>query len=334
MFLTAPIRKTLLKHLAGWLVALLILAINVYQSYDPNEEVARLEPLLVVLLLWVWIIAASYLSLFLHTYFFKRGKYVLYGITFVAGAVSVAMAFRFAGEFMLDTGFVQTAITDVISFSFVMALALGVRYAKRGIIDQYRLQKTEALLLKSELETLKSQLSPHFLFNTLNNIYGTNLADPEKGSEMILHLAELYRYFLDIQKKERVSLKEELAFIRHYVELEKLRLTENNHIYFRSDITNPDTKIAPLLLMPLIENAIKYGCFPGGQSVVDIEIVCKDGVLSLSTRNSFEPGRKVVSSGNGLNNLSRRLSILYPDRFTLHSEPQDKMWLSKLRITL
>jgi sensor histidine kinase YesM len=334
MLLTAPIRKTFLKHLAGWLVALLFLAFNVYQSYDPNEEAAWLEPLLVVLLLWVSIIAASYLSLFLHTYFFKRGKYVQYGITFIAGAVSVAMVFRFAGEFMLDTGFVQTAITDVISFSLVMALALGVHYAKRGIVDQYRLQKTEALLLKSELETLKTQLNPHFLFNTLNNIYGTNLSDPEKGSEMILHLAELYRYFLDIQKKERVSLKEELAFIYHYVELEKLRLTENNHIHFHTDIDNPKTTIAPLLLMPLIENAIKYGCFPGARSEVDIQLRCEGKSLHLSTKNSFKPGRKVVSSGNGLSNLKRRLSILYPDRFTLQSEPSDKVWVSNLRITL
>lgn len=332
MLHTAPISKTFLKHLGGWLVALLIIAFNVNQSYDPNEEVARLEPLWVVLLLWLCIIAASYLSLFLHTYFFKRGKYVQYGITFVAGAVSVAMVFRFTGEFMLDTSFTQSFINDVISFSLVMALALGVRYAKRGIIDQYRLQKTEALLLKSELETLKSQLSPHFLFNTLNNIYGTNLSDPDKGSEMILHLAELYRYFLDIQKKEQVSLKEELAFIRHYVELEKLRLTENNHIIFRSDIDDPEAKIAPLLLMPLIENAIKYGSFPGGHSVVDIEIVCKDRLLSLSTQNSFQPGRKVVSSGNGLSNLRRRLSILYQERFTLESEPQDNIWFGNLRI--
>lgn len=334
MLHTAPIRKTFLKHLAGWLVLLAFISIPVYSSYDPQEEVVGLEPLLVVLLLWVCIIAASYLSLFLHTYFFKRGKYVLYGITFVAGAVSVAMVFCFAGEFMLDTGFAQSFINDMISFSLVMAMALSVRYAKRGIIDQYRLQKTEALLLKSELETLKSQLSPHFLFNTLNNIYGTNLADPEKGSEMILHLAELYRYFLEIQKKEQVSLKEELAFIRHYVELEKLRLTENNHIHFRSDITNPDTKIAPLLLMPLIENAIKYGCFPGGHSVVDIEIVCKDRLLSLSTRNSFQLGRKVVSSGNGLSNLRRRLSILYQERFTLESKSQDNIWFGNLRIPL
>lgn len=153
-------------------------------------------------------------------------------------------------------------------------------------------------------------------------------------SEMILHLAELYRYFLDIQKKERVSLKEELAFIHHYVELEKLRLTENNHITLLCDIDDPDTTIAPLLLMPLIENAIKYGCFPGGRSEVDIQLRCERKSLHLSTKNSFQPGRKVVSSGNGLSNLKRRLSILYPDRFTLQSEPLDNVWVSKLRITL
>jgi two-component system LytT family sensor kinase len=334
MSLTVFLKKPLFRDIIGWCILLLFIGLTVYYSYDSQGENIGSEAPAITLILWGSIIAASYLSLFLHRVFFERAKYFLYGLTYLGGATVIAFVFRFTGELVVEGGFAQSASSDVINFIFIMGLALGIRYAKRGLLDQYHLQKTQALLLKSELETLKSQLNPHFLFNSLNNIYGVNLSDSKKGSEMIIHLAELYRYFLDIQKKDWVSLKDELAFLNHYVELEKLRLTENNHIHYTINIDDENTKVAPLLLLPIIENAIKFGTFPGGQSVVDIQIRCNSGYLSLSTHNRYQSGRNIVSSGYGIQNLKQRLSLLYPGRFVLQSEPKDTLWFASLEINL
>jgi sensor histidine kinase YesM len=331
---TAFVNKTLFRDLIAWLILLLFISYLVYDSYDVQVENREYEAFGMTLLIWLSIIVASYLSLYLHRNFFERSKYLLYSLFYIGGAVGFAFVFRLTGEFILKIEFAQSTLSDVVNFIVIMGLALGIRYAKQGLLDQYHLQETKALLLKSELETLKSQLNPHFLFNSLNNIYGVNLSDSNKGSEMILHLAELYRYFLDIQKKERVCITDELTFLNHYVELEKLRLTENNHIHFMYYIEDPNIMVEPLIMMPLIENAIKYGTFPGGEAVVDLKIRCGGGFLELVTHNRFQPGRNIVSSGSGIQNLKHRLSLLYPDRFTLVSEPQEHWWIGNLTVTL
>ena len=317
-----------------WLVMLIVLLLNVLAlEPDANREDVG-ELLFTLILLWLSIMAASYTALYLHTLLFKQQRYILFGLALPFSLTGIVLCFRAVADLLLDVSFMQSFYSDIVSFSLVMGIAIGMRYAKQGLLGRYQLKEMQAQLLKAELQTLKSQINPHFLFNTLNNIYGVNLRNPEKGSEMILNLSEMFRYFLDAQKKERVSLEEELELIQNYIGLERMRLTPSNRIELTIHSQATSCLLPPLLLMPLVENAVKYGINPGKEVVVTIGIHHHEKELTLTTENDIHPGHQAASTHTGLKNLRERLDRLYPGRHTLYSAAKDSRWHSKLVISL
>lgn len=332
--MSSLIQKNNLIQILIWLGLLLLLFVGLFSSEPEEGSTNRSEDLLIISLIWLSMITASYTALYLHTKLFQKQRYLLFSGAIVLALVGIVFSVRALSGLLLESSFIQSFYSDLVSYSFVMGISIGMRYAKQGLLDRYLLQEMQAQLLKAELDTLKSQINPHFLFNTLNNIYGVNLTDPEKGSEMILNLSEMFRYFLEAQKRDKVALGEELELIRNYIALERMRLTPANRIELKVQAEVPSRLLPPLLLMPLIENAVKYGVQPGKDTTISIDIQQGKQELTLTTQNELHPNHRTTSTRTGLKNLKERLERLYPGRFTLHSAAAGNRWQAKLIIPL
>jgi two-component system LytT family sensor kinase len=197
--------------------------------------------------------------------------------------------------------------------------------------QQLRIEKQEA-----ELNYLKSQTNPHFLFNTLNNIYSLARDKSDLTPESILRLSKILRYMLYETGGDYISIEQEIKIIIDYISLEKLRYDESLIVNFNYDIEDMKQALPPLLLMPLVENAFKHGVSETRHSpFVDIHLSLKSRNLLYIVKNSFEglTGEHVVKENIGLSNLRRQLELLYTD-FNLIVKPEESVFTAILKINI
>lgn len=225
-----------------------------------------------------------------------------------------------------------------VIYSLVAGLSVAIKMTdgwNRVKAVQRELEKERA---EAELQNLKSQLNPHFLFNTLNNIYSLIAISPERAQEAVHDLSRLLRYVLYESSQPLVALEKDLDFLRNYVELMRIRLPR--HVELKTSIaapSTPSTQIAPLLFISLVENAFKHGVSHSKPSFIHIDIHQEGDRVVCSIRNSFFPksGEQDKSgSGIGLVNLERRLSLLYPGRFVFQGGRAGDDYQSSLSIHL
>lgn len=218
----------------------------------------------------------------------------------------------------------------LISF-MLFAMALGmliklVRMNDRALEDAI----LTASHSQSELKLLQSQISPHFLFNTLNNLYGISLTRHEKIPPLLLKLSELLRYSVYDAKELFVPLKDELAYITNYIDFEKIRIGERLIINTKIDQVAEDIQIAPMILIIFIENAFKHSKNSVDQNIyIDIELKVWANSILFSIRNSYQEKKDSGTdkySGFGLDNVKKRLDLLYPGKYDLKTEVKDNFY--------
>ncbi|GAB4022814.1 sensor histidine kinase [Spirosoma koreense] len=207
----------------------------------------------------------------------------------------------------------------LFALSFLLSLMLRIND---------RLRETEQEKLQTELSYLKAQINPHFLFNTLNSIYSLAIEQSEHTPQAIIELSAFLRYITNETHEERVSLPKELAYIGHYVALQRLRLGDTVQLTFTSSGHANGSQIAPLILISFIENAFKYGVNPQEDSVIDIDISVHENELHCRVFNKkvhVSQSPHTAGSGIGLTNTKARLRLLYPDRhrLTIADNPAD-----------
>ncbi len=171
----------------------------------------------------------------------------------------------------------------------------------------------KALVKESELNSLKSQINPHFLFNSLNSISSLTIISPEKAREMIIKLSEFLRYSLSKNEKQLTTLEQEMNNINRYLEIEKIRFGNRLNIVTKIGNECLNKKLPWLILQPVIENAIKYGVYENiEESMIELSCWCTGEVLRLSIRNNFDP-ELIIKKGEGigLQNIRHRLKIIY-----------------------
>ena len=172
--------------------------------------------------------------------------------------------------------------------------------------------------LQTELSFLKSQVNPHFLFNTLNSIYSLSISNNKKTSDAVMKLSRIMRYTLEESQKDVVTVGQEIDFINSYIELQKLRLTDNVNICFKTCDELHHLTLAPLLFIPFIENAFKYGISTHHNSRVDVRLYAENNNLVFNCKNGYFPSlSKVGGTGTGIMNTKRRLELLYPQKHQL-----------------
>jgi LytS/YehU family sensor histidine kinase len=188
--------------------------------------------------------------------------------------------------------------------------------------------------LEAELSLLKGQVNPHFLFNTLNNLYSMSLHDSKKTPEMILKLSQLLSYMLYECKDEMVSLEQEITFIKNYIALEAIRVEDIAKVHFEINGTNPGFKIPPLLFIPLIENAFKHGISSEVEhSDIRIKIHIYENKVELNTENPLDKTRiddDNKHKGLGLENVNKRLELIYPNKYKLEVKKNGQCFKTRL----
>ncbi|MCE3296879.1 MAG: hypothetical protein K0R65_2593 [Crocinitomicaceae bacterium] len=204
------------------------------------------------------------------------------------------------------------------------------KYLKDNFILRYHQNQQQKMQLHFELENLKAQISPHFLFNTMNNFYGLAVENSKKLPDLMIRLSDLLRYSLYETQQEKVPLKDEIDYLKNYIELEKIRLESNLDIEFSVDIKDCEKyRIAPLLFIIFIENAFKHARNTVDEPVfIAINItVTEDGVLSLNVKNNYNTHAQnsfTHEKGIGLENARKRLNVLYPDEKHVLNFHQDE----------
>lgn len=261
------------------------------------------------------------------------------GLLLVFGA-----ALTLAKSFLSPDCYIMSKTTAEQSFLFntaTCAVSLIAINSPFIMLRFYRQKKKEAssqlCINNTELNLLRSQLNPHFLFNTFNNLYGISLHEPSRIPDLILQVSQLMRYQLDNICKEWVSLKEELTFVENCIALEEERVGCRCDIQYEFKTDQPDAPyyIAPLMLMPFIENAFKHGANNIEACYVHTLIEVRNGQLELTVRNSMpKKNRQVTSTGIGLQNIEQRLQILYPGRHRLRRHITRDEYLVSLSLQL
>jgi two-component system, LytTR family, sensor kinase len=209
---------------------------------------------------------------------------------------------------------------NLVIFLLVFVLSTGIKVINQWLRSEQQAKEIANEKLKAELSFLKAQINPHFLFNTLNNIYALASAQSDQTAPAVMKLSSIMRYVLTEARNDVVPLEKEIQFTTHYIELQKMRLTDKTKIEFVINGDPLGREIAPLLLLPFVENAFKYGVSTRECSPIHILLDIKEESLyfSISNHKHFNTALKMAdNTGIGINNTRRRLELLYPGKYDL-----------------
>ncbi len=187
---------------------------------------------------------------------------------------------------------------------------------------------------RAELALYKSQINPHFMFNTLNTIYSLNFAGSERTGDVIMKFSNIVRYIYQNSDKERVLIVDEAVYLREFIELHTMRLSKTTTVDFHYEIDDESAQIPSMIFITFIENAFKYGVSSSHKSLIEIRLTLKNGVLLFTVQNTVFQ-RNTIPSGIGIRNCRKRLSLLYPSRYSLKcGEVENNIYKTELKIEL
>ena len=227
------------------------------------------------------------------------------------------------------------ALKDALSSGIVILLLSGfIKLAHSLFISEKQKKLLENERLNAELNFLKLQINPHFLFNTLNSIYSQAHFRSEQTEHSILKFSRIMRYVLYDSAAEKIALSQDLEYISNYIDLQQLRLSKNITIQYQVTGQVAGLSIAPLLLITFIENAFKHGISYTAPSEIKIAIAVTGSALSLTVENAITQLNRGSTGGVGLINARRRLDVLYPNRHLLNVVENNHLYIVNLKIEL
>ncbi|WP_346861653.1 histidine kinase [uncultured Draconibacterium sp.] len=277
--------------------------------------------------------------------FFLFSFYTLLAATWLSFLiVFFALIFILNKEASLDPAVLHPEL-QVVTLYFIVFFAIAIKQVKRAFVMQQEkseLEKnklnTELKLKEAELKLLKAQIHPHFLFNTLNNLYGLTLEKSDKAPDLVLRLSDILDYILYRCDEKRVLLSDELANLKNYIEIEKIRYSGKlkMQVDFPSETNN--LQIAPLIILPFIENAFKHGVsnYPG-VAFVNIKLHLIDQTLIFKIENSKNQVVNATSNhskGIGLKNARKRLDLIFPEKYILKIDDKTDSFSVNLTLNL
>ncbi|RMA56259.1 sensor histidine kinase [Ulvibacter antarcticus] len=236
---------------------------------------------------------------------------------------------------IVETLAFQGIINSFMDKVFIACLAIALKQMS----NSQRLREREDLLIKEKLKTelnlLKSQINPHFLFNTLNNIYSLARKKSDKTPEVVLKLSKLLRFVMYETKLQYISIEKELDFLKDYIELHKIRYDDRLTIDFKYELDDLNAQIMPHILTPFVENAFKHGASQSTDAIlITIELKLFQNQLEYSVENSFEPSTvEYEENGIGLKNLHRQLELMYRV-YKLQTNKENHKYIAKLSLDL
>ncbi|NQU55515.1 MAG: histidine kinase [Bacteroidetes bacterium] len=330
-------KDRIFQHIMFWCLSFVIL-MNVLKV---SAEIKRID-LIYTAIFHLPIFLIVYLNLkILFPLFLEKSKYFLYGVL-VLGAVVLGSAFYI----MLFDGWIDYVFTGYyfiayygfwdISLYFVIYIFLTSLFRlARGYFQLQEIEKEKTI---SELKALKSQINPHFLFNSLNSIYSLARKKSESVPGKIIQLSDLMRHIIYESDIDFIPLEKEVEMVRNYIELQNLRTVEKDKI--KLDVVGEidGKKIAPLLFLPFVENSFKHGLKGGGKNVfVDIKIEVSGKILIFEIENSKGKTTEINNSkykGIGIENVQKRLDLIYPGLHLLKISDKEETFKVLLQVQL
>ena len=222
---------------------------------------------------------------------------------------------------------------DFLSNLLPVVFAMAIRYAQRNFSLEIAQKEAQAHKLQADLTQLRYQLQPHFFFNALNNIYSLIEFDPQKAQQSVHSLSKLMRHFMQNSDQKQISLAEEVDFLQQYISLMQLRLTDKTTVQVDFPKQVPQLTIAPLLFISLVENAFKHGVSATAATTLSFSLKVEGNTVIFRSENTKIPTQEsLYSSGIGIDNLKKRLTLLYPERHQYTIEEKEGKYIAQLTI--
>jgi hypothetical protein len=336
---------TVLLHVAVWALLFSLPAL-LRPSYNPNDAMhpkeqhetanfilSRLNDALLISFFY-------FNSLLLIPILFYKKRYLVYCLAILACFTFYAtMGWLLRSNILPDPFFTirKHLFFSVFIFIFILACSIAFRTIRDKIISDQIAKEKENEFLKTELSLLRSQVSPHFMFNVLNNMVALARKQSDQLEPSLIKLSSLMRYMLYETEEEKVSLEKETEYLQSYIDLQQQRFGKKVAIHVTMHPSDKLYFIEPMLLIPFVENAFKHGTGMIDHAQIDIELSAANNQLHFKVQNKYNPASEEIkdkASGIGLNNVQRRLELLYHKTHHLKVSKENNLFTILLQINL
>ena len=326
-----------LTHIASWVVVCILPALIFISEGNQRFEEALYRSVMSLPFL-MFLFYSCYYWLIDKLWFKKR--YLLF-VLMVAALILCASYSKYElfSYFDLHKGkrrmppFHAFMYFDFLSNLLPVVFAMAIRYAQRNFSLEIAQKEVKAQKLQADLTQLKYQLQPHFFFNALNNIYSLIAFDPQKAQQSVHSLSKLMRHFMQNSDQKQISLAEEVDFLQQYISLMQLRLTDKTTVRVDFPKQVPQLTIAPLLFISLVENAFKHGVSATEATTLSFSLHTEGDKIVFGSENTIiAASESLYSSGIGIDNLKKRLQLLYPEKHQYDIEEKDGKYVVRLVI--
>ncbi|MDY8136161.1 sensor histidine kinase [Aquimarina sp. 2201CG5-10] len=331
-------KKDLINPSIGWrkkeiLLASFLLALVLFVSIDETYE---LYPIMFYIYLGVFILLIG----FVWYYFFRNISIPkpLRILAFIKNNIkNIILGILLFACFILMLSHKEHPtyeyLFDLWSIIFILTIAYIVL---SWILKEYKaIRKLKNEKAQAELLHLKSQVNPHFFFNTLNNLYGLIRKNPDDARELVLELSDMMRYTIYEGQKESVPIQEEVTYLKNFITIHQKRYHKHIDIQFKTEIENNNCRVMPLLFIILVENAFKHGVENLRKNAyIHMHLALKNNTIRFDIENNYDHTERSQMTGIGIKNLKKRLILMYPERHKLHIETTNTIYKATLEIQL
>lgn len=326
-----------LTHIASWAVVFIMPALIFISEGNQRFEEALYRSL--ASLPFLMFLFYSYYYWLIDKLWFKK-RYILFILVAVALILCISYSkYELFSYFALHKNkhkmppFHAFVYFDFLSNLLPVVFAMAIRYAQRNFSLEIAQKEAQAQKLQADLTQLRYQLQPHFFFNALNNIYSLIAFDPQKAQQSVHSLSKLMRHFMQNSDQKQISLAEEVDFLQQYISLMQLRLTDKTTVQVDFPKQVPQLTIAPLLFISLVENAFKHGVSATSTTTLSFSLKVEGNTIIFRSENTKIPTQEsLYSSGIGIDNLKKRLTLLYPERHQYTIEEREGKYIAQLTI--
>lgn len=322
------IRSKILAHTLFWFISIILFTVLIFYNRDFRFSELDLGMAVSILSTMGLLAVSVYINLlWLVPRFFNRRRFFLFTLLQILN-ILLFIVLNFSLTGILE-GYHPNILEEAVAEFFLVLVFLAVStlvkfmqdsFAVQGV--QLKIKEVERQKIESELRALKAQVNPHFFFNTLNSMYALSLDKSDKAPELILKMSELMRYILYESADDMVPMERQLEFIRNYIYLERIRTNERLRVEFNVDGPHTSMLVAPLLLIPFVENAFKHVTKKAENEpyiVIRVDISRNDRMVfsCVNNKDPENPLEMKKNDGIGLTNVKKRLDLLYPSKHSL-----------------
>jgi sensor histidine kinase YesM len=334
----------LLAHLSVWGVFFILPFIMVNKDPMPSSFIKEI-PLTGVMVFSMLIMGVFYVNYYvILPRFLSRFKFGYLLMLWLAMWIFVMLILAGVRVYFTGTSFHLPPFTTFFPFLLIIMMSLSIRLIADRYAEDRQIKERENETLKSELAFLRSQISPHFLFNIMNNVVALSRIEPQKVEPTLIQLSQLMRYMLYNSDEKKVPISKEIEYLESYIDLQKLRFGDTIEVIFNKNketsTPNPQSPILtiePMLLIPFVENAFKHGTGFIEKPTIEINLNIDNNTLIFNVLNKYNPLSKETKdkdSGIGLKNVSRRLDLLYGSNHSLIIDKTDAFFKVNLNLKL